>query len=469
MADLAALRASHEAGLAGGEGREVVVVHVALGGVAPEAVEHLLHAGHAQRGHVEDLGLTPLEQAGAVRRGDQVDLRGQGAHVAGAATVDADALLDDALAHDLLGQGPDGGLDLLLGAGHVLELREQLGDDRRLHLVLDRGALGLVGDLVGLGHPVGGGGLDGGEDLVAVVAGHRELEDLGLAAHGVDQLLLELDGVLDVALGGLEARGHDLLGDLGGTGLVELPGVLTAAGLDHHHRHVAVVEQTTGDDHLEGRLLAFVPGRVGGPGALGSEGQAHGAQWAVEGDGRDAQRGRGGVDGQDVVGVLLVRTEDGAHDVDLVAEALGERGAQRAVDQAAGQDGLVAGLALPAEERAGDLARGVEALLDVDGEGEEVRPFTHRPGGRGRDQHHRVAHADGDGTVGQSGQLAGLEGQGLVGPGNGTGYGVKLRHGLLSSGTRLRVPLCGAAVQFPVVGHPVRHQKIGAGESATGS
>ena len=50
----------------------------------------------------------------------------------------------------------------------------------------------------------------------------------------------------------------------------------------------------------------------------------------------------------------------------------GKRRAQRPVGEAAGEDRLLAGPALTAEERAGDLARGVHALLDVDGEGEEV-------------------------------------------------------------------------------------------------
>ena len=80
-------------------------------------------------------------------------------------------------------------------------------------------------------------------------------------------------------------------------------------------------------------------------------------------------------------------------DVDLVAEALGERRAQRAVDEPAGQDGLVRGLALPAEERAGDLAGGVGPLLDVDGQGEEVGPLPDRAGGGGRGQQDGVADA----------------------------------------------------------------------------
>ena len=101
----------------------------------------------------------------------------------------------------------------------------------------------------------------------------------------------------------------------------------------------------------------------------------------------------GGVDGQHVVRVHLVGAEDGADDVDLVAEALGERRAQRAVDQPAGQDGLVRALALPAEERAGDLAGGVRPLLDVDGEGEEVGPLPDRAGRGGGGQQDGVADA----------------------------------------------------------------------------
>ena len=82
--------------------------------------------------------------------------------------------------------------------------------------------------------------------------------------------------------------------------------------------------------------------------------------------------GAGGVDGQHVVGVLLVGAEDGDDDLGLVAVALGEAGAQRAVDQPGGQDGRVGRPALPAEERPGDLAGGVHPLFDVDGEREEV-------------------------------------------------------------------------------------------------
>src|SRR6185369_4505354 len=61
----------------GGVRREVVVVHVALGAVRVERVDHLLHPEHVQRGHAQDLGLAPLEQRGTVHPGQHADLGGQ--------------------------------------------------------------------------------------------------------------------------------------------------------------------------------------------------------------------------------------------------------------------------------------------------------------------------------------------------------------------------------------------------------
>ena len=103
VADLAPLRAAHEAHLAGGERREVVVVHVALGVFERDRVEHLLHAQHAQGGHVEHLGLAPLEEAGAVGSWHHPHLDGDRPDVADPAAVEADALSTTRSPHHLLG------------------------------------------------------------------------------------------------------------------------------------------------------------------------------------------------------------------------------------------------------------------------------------------------------------------------------------------------------------------------------
>jgi hypothetical protein len=67
------------------------------------------------------------------------------------------------------------------------------------------------------------------------------------------------------------------------------------------------------------------------------------------------------------------------HHVHFVEEAFGEQRADRAVDQAAGQGFVFAGLGFALEEAAGDLAGGVGLLDVVDGQREEVLAGLGRP------------------------------------------------------------------------------------------
>ena len=137
---------------------------------------------------------------------------------------------------------------------------------------------------------------------------------------------------------------------------------------------------------------------------------AHGADRAEERQRRDHERRGGAVDREDVVRRDHVRAEHGADDLHLVAEALRPQRPDGAVDHPGGERRALGGAALALEEAAGDLARGVRALLDVDGQREEVRAFARlRPALRRR-EHHRVAGADDDGAVGLLRQLARLEG-----------------------------------------------------------
>ena len=232
-----------------------------------------------------------------------------------------------------------------------------------------------------------------------------------------------------------------------------VPRLLGAAGLDHHDGDV-VTDAAAGDDQLEGGLLHLFVGRVGDPGAVLAVGDAHGADGALERDARDRQGGRGAVDGEHVVGVLAVGAHDGDDDLGLVAEAVGERRAQRPVDQAAGQDGGVGGTALPAEEAAGDAPGGVHALLDVDREGEEVDAVPDALGGVGRDERFGARDLGDDGALGLEGELARLEREGLVGAGDGPGNGDGFSHVcLLRRPGILPVPESGGEGQFPVGDH----------------
>ena len=87
-----------------------------------------------------------------------------------------------------------------------------------------------------------------------------------------------------------------------------------------------------------------------------------------------------------------------------------ERRTQRPVDQPAGEDGVLGWPALAAEERAGDPARGVHPLFDVDRQREEVEVVLGLLGRRRGGQHHGLVVEVGDGGTGRlPGKPAGLE------------------------------------------------------------
>ena len=161
----------------------------------------------------------------------------------------------------------------------------------------------------------------------------------------------------------------------------------------------------------------------------------HRADRRRERDVGDHQRGGRAVHREDVVRVDLVDRQRHADELRLTAPALREERPQRAVDHARDQRRLLAGAALALEERAGDLARGVHALLDIHRQREEVDVAQVAGGRRGQDD--GVARADDDGAGGLLGHLAGLEGD--LRPADLDGDPVHFRHMSLS----LRPPSVG--------------------------
>ncbi len=184
---------------------------------------------------------------------------------------------------------------------------------------------------------------------------------------------------------------HGAVGD-------QLERVLGGLGLDHHDRDVAVGEHPPRHDHVERGALKLVVGGEGHPLAVDQR-DADAADRAGERQPGELRGQRGGVDGHHVVEVIRVERHHGGDDLDLVAQALDERGAQRPVDQPAGEDGVLGRTALTPEERAGNAARGVHPLLDVHREREEVEVLSRVLTRRGRRQDHRVAVEIGDGTA----------------------------------------------------------------------
>ena len=160
-------------------------------------------------------------------------------------------------------------------------------------------ALGLVGDGHRLRRARGGLLGDRVEHVVVVV----DVDSYGISAIGPWAAMTAVRSSCwrsidaDPLLGLLEALGDDLFGHLRRALLVEAPGGLGATGLDHHDGDVAGVDHATGDDELEGGLVALLVGRVRDPLTVLMR-QAHRADRAVERDARDHQRGGRAVDRQ---------------------------------------------------------------------------------------------------------------------------------------------------------------------------
>ena len=280
-----------------------------------------------------------------------------------------------------------------------------------------------AGELVGVG--------EGGVHLVVV--GEDALLDFrdGL----VEDVLLGLDGTVDaLPLGdelelGVAERADGLLAELHG-GQHVLLGHLVGAGL-HHGDEVAGAREL----EVEVGRLALLVGGVHDEGAgLGVAADADACERALEGHAAQGEAEGGTHRADDVDGVHLVGDERGRHDLDLVAEAVGEARADGAVDHARGERGLLTGTALALEVAAGDAARRVHLLVEVDGQGEEVvvLPLL------GHDDGHEgggVALLDERGAGRLLGELAGLQRVGLAVQLKGLGYECHFS-------PQLRTPLC---------------------------
>src|SRR3954463_3503742 len=124
MADVAPLRAAHEARLPDRVGREVVVVHVPPLGLEREVVDALALLGGAKGEQRHDLRLAAREERGAVRARADGDLAIDRANLLGAAAVRSALLDSDLLADEVLVDRLGGTLDELL--------RQRVLDERGL-------------------------------------------------------------------------------------------------------------------------------------------------------------------------------------------------------------------------------------------------------------------------------------------------------------------------------------------------
>ena len=418
VANLATLGCAHATGFTVGPRGHVVVEQEVLVCLGIEGVEQLVHARHRERCHVHDLRFAALEQTRTVRRWQHADFGRQRTKIAGPATIDTHSLLDNALAHELLGEAANRFLDFLFTTGECCALAAQGGNRSCSCGIGCRIAVSLGADRDGMRQRVGGDASNSVEHLGGVIELSNELQrsDRTLGGNDArDELALETDGLLDPHLAGLEPTSENGFIHLGGAVGVVGKALRRATRFDHHDRNVAVVELTTGDHEFERGGFALGIGGVRNPLAVLAVRDSHRADGAVEWDTADHERCRSSVDREDVVRVFLVGTENGEHDLRLVAEAVWEAGAQRTVGEPTRENRRLCGPTLTTEERTGNLSGCVCTLFDIDSEWEEVHSGT--------DIFCRVRSSEHDGTAntGQHraltllGKFAGLEGHGLVG------------------------------------------------------
>ena len=185
---------------------------------------------------------------------------------------------------------------------------------------------------------------------------------------------------------------------------------LLRLGLDHQHALGGA-----GEHQIE-----LAGGQLGGGGVqdvgTGLVAHAGGGDGAEERDAGEGERRRAADHGDHVRVVLHVMAEHGGDHLDLVAEALREQRADRAVDEAGGEDLLLGGPALALEKATRDLAGGEGLLLVVDRQREEVLPGLRGADADGGAEDDGVAVAGEHGAVGLAGHLAGLEHEGASAP-----------------------------------------------------
>ena len=236
-------------------------------------------------------------------------------------------------------------------------------------------------------------GIDiGQQGMIQLHRGKALLRLADLGHNAVD----EGEHLLDLLMTGTDGAHHGLLIDLVGT------------GLDHDDLFLA---GSKGQGEVA--VLALLLGGVQHDLTVHQTDKDTG-DGAVPRNVRHSDGQRGTVHAGDLCRAVGVLTHDGHRHADIVAHILGEQRADGAVNDAGGEDGMLAGAALAAHKAAGDAACGVELLLKLNAQGEEINAVTRFVAHRDIAQHAGLAVADHRAAVGQTAHFAGLDHKGAA-------------------------------------------------------
>ena len=318
---------------------------------------------------------------------NNADFRNDGTHGLDVAAIDAQTGIKDVPAYDL-------GLDLLEHAGNLLlgigRVLRPLRAEVRQHLGF-RGigsavAFHLVRDCIGRPQIR----LDKRQHFLFKRGVVCRLQLARLLCRLFSQLDDGINHRLEVPVAEHHGTEHDVFAQL------------FRFRFDHQHRVLG-----TGDDQIELALRHLVEQRVEHVFVV-HEADASCADRTHERRTRQRQRGRGRDHCQNV-GIILEIVRQRRYDhLGFVAPTGGEQRSHRAIDQPRDQSLFLGRTALALEIAAGNAARGVELLLVVDRERQEVDAFSRLFGGDHGRQHLRFAVSGDDCAVGLARDLAGL-------------------------------------------------------------
>ena len=178
---------------------------------------------------------------------------------------------------------------------------------------------------------------------------------------------------------------------------------LVRAGLYHG-------DQVGGGSDCDGHLIALALLRGGVDDVFAvNQTEGNAGDGAVPGDLGDGNGDGRAEHGRDLGRAVRIDRHDRGDHGNVVAHILGEQRADRTVDDAGGKHGLFGRSALSSLPGAGDLADGIELLLIVHGEREEIHALAGLVGHGGSAEHVRAAVADHAGTAGELRHFAGLD------------------------------------------------------------
>ncbi len=391
VANLATARATEGAGLSHREGREIVVQEKTALLSPEEAFEALKVPRGPQGAGAGGLRLAAGEEGGAVWTFEPLRFSPDGSNFIGFASIHPGLGLGELGAKDFLlklGEKVRRGIHLLLGGAPLLELCQEL--------VENGGTFGLAGgfilELLGF-DKLGFTRLP--EVLLIFLWNGRGRKDLLLLSH-------RFPPSGDVALeffqcfGGLhEVVEEGVLGDI------------LSAAFDHDDPL-----GTDGDDQVRRGTLTFCENWED-DGLVPRKGASAADNGAVEGNAGDMEGSTCSQEGKTYGIPSFMGGEDHGHDLDFALEAFGEKGADRAVDDPAGEDFLVGDATFSAEEVAGDTPSGSHLFAVFHGEWEEVYPWALVSCGDYCDEDAGFSVADEDGGVSLASDLAGFEADGV--------------------------------------------------------